>query len=430
MVTYGSFPGVKVNVQGGAIAGAEVGREQKHFIVALGEGGSQAANETVQIQSRSDADAKFGGDSQLADQYRLARGNGSNPNFIYGVSPEVTEQTLTESGTSTGQLSQAPIIPDSGRITATETAAGTDLTVNVEYGTVSAPSAGEININPATGNWEIESSGDVEIVYDTADYQGALESIDREILENEFGIISLVSKFEEHASTLGSVVTSLRSKQKMVLGLTGAEPNATMPGGAPMIDTANYTDGIATEGVFIAGPVETESGRSVIGALGGLVAGNGLGDPVYRESINGITGMKQRVVKAEAGELRDKQVIPIKDQGTTRVAGNGSTSTESDWERAIYQRRIVDLVNITLTVVGEATIGSVNDQDTRDDLRSALRTELLQLANDDLIKRNTQSETNYFVEVTDTDSDEVSVDVGVSLFGVVKKIPIEITINT
>lgn len=430
MVTYGSFPGVKVDVQGGSVAGAQIGREQKHFIVALGEGGSQSSNEAVQIQSRSNADANFGSGSQLADQYRLARGNGSNPNFIYGVSPEVTEHTVTESAVSTGQLSNTPIIPDTGRITATETAAGTDLAVNLEYGTVSAPSAGEININPATGNWEIESSGDVEIVYDTADYEGALESIGDEILENEFGVISLVSKFEEHASTLGSVVTSLRQKSKMVLGVTGAEPNATMPGGAPMIDTANYSDGIATEAVFIAGPVETEGGRNVIGGLGGLIAGTGLGDPVYRDSISGITGMKQRVVKAEAGELRDKQVIPIKDQGTTRVAGNSSTSTESDWERAIYQRRIVDLINITLTVVGEATIGAVNDPETRDETRSVMRTELLQLANDDLIKPNTQTETNYFVEVTETDADTVSVDVGVSLYGVVKNIPIQITIET
>ncbi len=440
MVVYGSFPGVKVSVEGGSVSGAQIGREQKYYIVALADrDGNEAdapdaeigANEVTQIQSRSDVDTKFGAQSEMAEQYRLARGNGANPNFIFGVSPEVMTHTKDVTGSSTGTLGTVPIIPDTDRISVTDSG-GVSYAVNIQYGTMAAPGTEEIVINPVTGDWEVDSSADLTIEYDTADYQTAIEAIGPDILENEFAVIALVSKFESHTSTLASNITSLRSASKLAIGITGAQPNTNTNDGVPGIDTGSYSDPIsATEGLFMAGPTTAEGGQSVIGALGATIAGSALDDPVYKDGLSGFTGMRQQLVTAEAGELRGKSVIPIKDQGGIEIAGNTSTYDEkSDWNRTIYHRRIVDLVNVTAKVIGEASLGLINDTETRAEIENGILTQLRGLAADELIKPNQSGATNFFVDVTQGDADEVRIDMGVSLYGIVKRVPITITVNT
>jgi|APHM01.1.fsa_nt_gi Phage tail sheath protein. len=449
MVVYGSFPGVKVNVEGGSVSGAQIGREQKYYIVALADrdgdtseapDGTIDANEVTQIQSRSDVDSKFGEQSQMAEQYRLARGNGANPNFIFGVSPKVEDYTYDATAAASGTLPNEdaespfqPILDDPDRIVVTDSG-GTELTVRVQFGSLSSPGANEFLINPSTGDWMVQSESDLTIEYQRAHYQDAIEKIDRDILENEFAVIALVSRFEEHSATLASNITSLRTKSKMAIGLSGAEPNDTTADGDPAIDTGAYSDAIeATEGMFMAGPVESVDGRNVIGALGAKIVGTALDDAVYKESISGITGMKQRLASAEARELRDpeKSIIPIKDQGGVEISGNTSTyQSESDWDRTIYHRRIVDLVNVTAKVIAEASLGLINDQDTRDEIENGIKSQLEGLASDGLIKSNRQTGTNFFVEVTKGGPDTVEIDLGVSLYGVVKRVPITITVDT
>lgn len=433
MATFGSFPGVRVSSTGGTVAGAEIGRAQKDVIVALDDAvGSATAGEVHQINSRSDADDLFGPDSQLAEQYRLARGAGANPNFMYGVAPETTEHTETFASTSTGTLSNTPAIPESDRVVATDDVNDTDLTVEFYYeDTVPAPSeSGRIHINPASGDWAVDSSTDVEVIYETGDYAGAIEAADNEIAEDEFGHITLISHFETHTASLTTTVSSMRSKYKMVTASSGAEPNATLSSGGPKIDTGNYSDAVDDGSTFLFGPTTSEDGTSMVGALGGAVAGTSFNEPIYDRPVNGFTGMAQTLSKAEANELRDAQVIPVREQGSIAIADNRSTSTATDWERDLFRRRIVDLVILTAKAVAENIIGFINNPETRSDAEDAISDELEDIADDGLIQPNRQGETNYFVEVSKVDADTVGIDLGIAPYGIVKQVEVSLTIDT
>lgn len=433
MATFGSFPGVRVSTTGGTVAGAEIGRVQKDIIVARGDSvGSADAGEVYQINSRSGADDRFGPDSQLAEQYRLARGAGANPNFMYGVQPETNEHTETFASSSTGSLSNTPIIDDADNVVATDTVDSTDLAVEFYYeDSVPAPSENDkIHINPATGDWAIASSTDVEVIYETGDYSAAIAAADDEVNEDEFAHITLISHFDDHVADLTTTVTSMRSKYKMVTASAGIEPNATLSSGYPKIDTGSYSDAVDQDSVFLFGPTTSENGVSMVGAIGGKIAGNALDEPIYDNPLNGFTGVAQSLSKAEANELRDAQVIPIRDQGSISIADNRSTSTATDWERDLFRRRIVDLVILTAKVVGENIIGFINDPETRGDAEEAISDELEEIADDGLIQPNTQGSTNHFVEVSKVDADTVGIDLGISPYGLVKRVEVSLTVNT
>jgi hypothetical protein len=433
MATFGSFPGVRVSTTGGAVAGAEIGRTQKDIIVGLGDGsGSADAGEVYQINSRSDADDLFGPDSQLAEQYRLARGAGANPAFIYGATPALTEHTFTDSGTATGTLQNTPVVTDSQHFTATDTTNSTELSVHFSYeSSVSAPSSdASINVNPVTGEWALKNSTDVEIVYNVGDYAGAISAADAEVNEDEFAHITLLSKIESHVSSLATTVSSMREKYKMVTGSAGAEPTGLGSDGYPRIDTGSYSDAVDQDTIFLFAPTTSADGTSLLGALGGKIAGNALDEPIYDNPVNGFTGMAQSLSKAEANELRDAQVIPIRDQGTISIADNRSTSTATDFERDLFRRRIVDLVILTAKTVGENIIGFINDPETRSDAQQAISDELEQIADDGLIKPNLEQETNFFVEVTKNDADTVGIDLGITPFGLVKRVEVTLTVDT
>jgi hypothetical protein len=216
----------------------------------------------------------------------------------------------------------------------------------------------------------------------------------------------------------------------MVTASAGAEPNATLSGGFPKIDSGNYGDAVDNDSLFLFGPTTSENGVSMVGALGGTVAGTGFDEPIYDRPVNGFTGMAQSLSKAEANELRDQQVIPVREQGSISIADNRSTSTETDWERDLFRRRIVDLVILTAKGVAENIIGFINDPETRSDAEDAILEELEDIADDGLIQPNRQRETHYFVEVSKVDADTVGIDLGIAPYGIVKKVEVSLTIDT
>jgi len=154
---------------------------------------------------------------------------------------------------------------------------------------------------------------------------------------------------------------------------------------------------------------------------------------VYNDTINtGGTSLVQKLTRSEATDLRDAQVIPLREAGAIRAKGNLSTSTESDWQRDFWRRRIVDRSILIAKEVGDAIIGRINDEQTRTAAERTIRTELQSLANDRLIKDNTGDETNFFVDVYEdsTNADEVNIDIGVTPQGIVKRVDATVTINT
>ena len=412
-----------------------IGRAQ--YLVLVGHGdnsaGSATVNEAVPINSRTDADNKFGTDTDLARAYRDARANGANRNHIYGVMADNTETTESFATTASGTLSTTPIVDDRSRVSAQDVTAGTSMNVELVYDSpVDAPTeADTVHINPHTGEWAADESSDYDITYSYSDWTNAISGAGDVIGESEFGVICPLSHAEAVANDLSTTLDSLRAEYRMALGVMAAQPNTTTDDFKPAYDTASYTDEIDNDAVYLVAPVaEGDSHELAIGAVGGLFAGNDVSDPVYNDSLTGVDSLAQTLSKAEADDLRNERVIPLRDRGEPRVKGNISTSTETDWDRDFWRRRIVDLTVVTAKAIGDEIIGFINDSQTRATAETLIQSELRQLVDDRLLQPNSAREQNMFVDVYEIDPSTVGIDLGITPYGVVKNVEISLTIDT
>lgn len=440
MATYGDFPGVRVSTAGGSITGVQLGAEET--LVIFGEGdpssGSASVNSPSQIGARQEANTKFGEDTELANAMREATANGANLSYLYGVmvATESASHSTTPSGT--GTLDNAPIVEDLSIIDVVEDPGGANTDVSVEFryeDSLSTPTESDtMFINPFTGDFAADDSAvDYDISYEYQDWTSAFDAADGLISEDDTGIYLALSEAETVASDLSGKVTSLRNNYQLVSGIAGAQPNATTDDGVADFDTANYSDAVDSDTQFLTAPVRREgTSQTVLGGVGGLFAGNPINDPVYNEQLSGYTSLEQVLSKAEADELRDTQVIPIRQSGSIRVRDNLSTSTDEDWQRDFWRRRIVDRVILIAKQVGDQTIGRINDENTRSAAQRTIRTQLENMANDRLIKSNTSEVENWYVEVyqSTTNPDRVSIDIGVTPQGIVKQVDASVTIQT
>lgn len=455
MTVYGGFPGVQVTTAGGGITAIEIGSEEKVVLFGRGGSGSAAVNTPTQIQARREADVAFGEDTELANAMKLALANGANISYLYGVQVEEVgaggdidtgQDTPTEtySGTTADALTNAPIVEEEGYLAVRDTVDATDMTVNLVYEeTVSAPGdADTINLNPFTGDWTADSSSDYDFFYSHLDWSAAFNAADNVVNEDETGLYVALTEAEDVAATLSGKTTELRDEFQLVNGLAGAMPNTTTTEnlGEPTersyagFTTASYEDLIDNDSQFLAAPVRFEdSTETALGAVGGLFGGADITEPIYNDTINtGGSNLEVQFNRTDAQNMRDAQVIPLRQAGAVRVKGNLSTSTETDWERDFWRRRIVDRVILIGKTIGDAIIGRINDEETRAAAERSITVELQSLANDRLIKDNVDDEQNFFVDVyeSSTDPDEVKIDIGVTPVGIVKRVDETITINT
>lgn len=437
MATFGSFPGVQVTTVGGGISGVQVGAEEK--LVVFGEAdtanGSASANEPTEVGSRQDAEAKFG-DSELAQGLKDALGNGANVDYLYGVALATTAVSGEAfSGTASGTLANAPIVEDLSTISVQDTV---DIVAcDVEFRYESPPEAPStvdtVFINPLTGEWTADSSSDYEFDYEYQEWDTALDSSDAVVNEGETGVYATLSDSESVASSLSGKVTSLRSEYQFVYGVSGAEPNAEDADNDPHYDTSTYTDSIDNDSMYLVAPARRDDSQyTIVGGVAGLFAGAGIEEPVYNDALNGFTELEQKLSRSEAGDLRDVQVIPVRQGGSIRVKSNSSTSTEVDWERDFWRRRIVDRVILLSKQVGDGILGRINDEDTRDRAENLLFAEFDALVDQRLLQPNTADETNWYVDVYEdaNNADEVNIDIGITPQGIVKRVDETITINT
>lgn len=456
MATYGDFPGVRINTTGGGLTGVEIGAEEKLVIFGKGDpaNGSVNANEPTQITSLSSIDTKFGAGTKLASAMKQALANGANREYLYGVMLSGSSQTVetknSQDHTGSSKL-QAPIEQEIGDIQVWEETSGDgsydDNELNVEFRyetntdstttdfTSNPPEASDtVFINPLTGEWVADSTGDYEFTYSILDFQSALDSADRVLDEGETGVYTVLSETPDVHSALTSKVGTLRSNYQLVQGVAPARPNVTdVDNGNAEFEAANYADNTDNDAVYLFAPGrERNTQYTITGAVAGLMAGHPITEPVYNDALSGLDDLEQKLTGSEATDLRESQVIPVRQGGSIRLKSNASTSTESDWTRDFWRRRIVDRVILLTKQVGDDTIGRINDDESRDDAEDVIYSELSGMVNDRLLKPNTETETRWYVEVVedDTNSDQMNIDVGVTPQGIVKRIDESITINT
>jgi len=480
--TYGSFPGVRVEVAGGGITAVSIGEEEK--LVIFGEASYQndddfsagdgnedplvatldgSTEDPTKINARREADSNFGDGSELANGMREALGNGANIDFLYGVAPKRFNVLDEVQSTQSGTLNNAPLweedVADESNISALVVEDNTGpVSMTVEYDYSSPPSqpsaADTVSVNPLTGEYAADAApdGDYEFDYKYLDWQSAFDAgpVTRVVQEDETGIYDVLSDSDAVSADANSTATTRRQAFQLVNVISGAQPNdnelITSDDNALESDHSNYTrrdarfdtstysqGSVDADHYFKLAPVRQQNvPDTVLGGVGGLFAGNPISDPIYNDPVSGYADLGQRFTKADADNMRAENVIPIRQAGSIRVKDNKSTSTETDWERDFWRRRIADRVILIGKTIGDTIIGRINDERTRDAAARLIRAELRELVGDRLLKPNTADETNWFVDVyeSSTDSDEVKIDIGFTPFGIVKRIDETVTINT
>jgi len=486
MVTsYGSFPGVKVGVAGGGITAVSVGGEENLLIFgeasyqndgdfSPGDGNpdpliAEAAgsvNEPIQINARREADVAFGSDSELANGMRQALANGANIDFMSGVAPARENVVDEVHSTQTGTLTNAPLyeedVADESNIetivVVDDDDPGTELEVRYSYDddltapgdapADSDPAVPEIvAVNPLTGEYIADQSpvGDLLFSYKYLDWQAAFDSepVTNVVNEDETGIYVSLSDSDAVSVIAEAAAGVRRNEFQLINAISGAQPNSSKliesSNGDYVrrnarFDTANYSQGsVNSDYYFKLAPVRLpDSPKTIMGGVAGLFAGNPISDPIFNDAISGFSELEQQLTKTAADDLRDARAIPVKQAGSIRVKDNISTSTETDWQRDFFRRRIADRVVLIGKTVGDLIVGRINDQQTRDTAQRLIRRELRELSNDGLIRPNAGEEQNFFVDVfeSSTNPDEVKIDIGFTPFGIVKRIDETITIDT
>jgi len=420
---YGTtgIPGTSAEVRSGGTVSISAAFETTLGLVGAMDtaNGSATPGEVTTVASSSDAEAKFGADSELKEQVDLAYANGAGTIYAYPV----TETTDTEnfSSTSSGTLGNPPafdpnIHPED--ITAKDDSAAT-VTVNNVYDTgsdINTPSDTDtINLNPVTGEWEADSSDTYDITYTYGDYASGITAVAKKV--PRFLVV-----LTENTSVANDLVTELNSYDTNFDFMHG------VVGSLPEITPSAYTDGFDERRLSVVSPsrgytdsAETNEQRT-LGAVGGKQAGKALGDSTTYESLSGLASLRTQYTNSELSTLIDKQVYPLKQGGGIKVIKDMTTSTDTKFER-VYASEIVDEVTEISNQISQDFVGRVNTEDNRTSLEASHRTSYAELDNNDLLE-------DFFVRAEKGANDfEAVLDIGVDVIGVMDTIDVTITVG-
>jgi hypothetical protein len=330
------------------------------------------AGEVTRVSSSTEASNHFGAGSELARQSSAAFLNGASE--VYGIPVPETDTSETfgsTSVTSSGTLSNGgvldPRLHQEHDITATDQSDGSDLVVNAVYGTPSTPSeADTININPRTGDWEADASGEYEITYTYADYADAIN-----VAVNQ--TVRAVAVCDERTSTKLTLRTELdeaESNIRFLRGVIGAEPNIQSG------DISTYTPPNRSWRVVESAPAHGTDEMGTVrtaGAIAGLIAGQPIdvsGSITY-DTVDYFTGLNVAYTPSEASDF--EAVTAITDE--FEVA-EGVTTSEDEAFRDIYKVEIVDLVVENIYGLVKDYKGGSNSSTARDLFESRVRRRL------------------------------------------------------
>ncbi|MDY6780942.1 MAG: hypothetical protein SV760_10485, partial [Halobacteria archaeon] len=376
VVNYGSTPGVSIDVEGGTLGAITVGREEYLVVFARGDpnNGNASTNSPTQVTTTTAVENEFGEGTRLAEVLKDAIFNGANARggYVYGVMPATQAVTgEVHDAVQSFTIGNAPIIEDLAEITIRDTVDAVDLTVEFRY---TSPPATPSNadtafVNPFTGEVETDSSSDYEVDYKYLDWSSAFDSADTVVGEGESGVYVADTLAESVASTLFGKAAALRDPDfRMIKAFVGALPNANTSESPPdpMYDTGAYTDNLDSLPGFVAAPArQNDELTTLLGAIGGLAAGNALDDPILTDQLGDVTierGVDDEAIltKSERDELREEQVMPIRANGSIEIDGTLASDTGETWKTTYQSVRTIDRAVLGVREIARAFRGQLD----------------------------------------------------------------------
>jgi hypothetical protein len=314
------------------------------------------AAEATFIDDPSTAEDTFG-TSELPRAAQAAAANGVGD--IYGVPVAETETTESFTGTTSGTLSNTPLFnpnlhPDHS-ITATDTVASTDFTVNIVHSdSVAQPSESEtVNVNPNSGDWAASTSADFDFTYTYGDYDPAIETA----ADLPVRYVIVLTEEAGVKSTLVTELNDIANDFDFKRGVVGAEPE---------IDTADISSYTPNQRDWRLVEVAPALGEGADGpvrtcaAVGGFLAAQPIspaGSGLY-DAVNGLVSLNKEYRSSAVKDFSG--VTALNRNGT--LAKTETTSDEGQF-RLIYACEIIDDVALDLFNVARDYAGGPQDID-------------------------------------------------------------------
>ena len=222
----------------------------------------------------------------------------------------------------------------------------------------------------------------------------------------------------------------------MVKAFAGAMPNDNSGETpvTPIYDTMNYEDALDALGGFAVAPARQDGTTdTVLGAVGGVAAGNSLQNPIYNDSLSGVdleTGKNDegRLTHADRGNLRNANVIPLRAEGSITLDGSLSTDEQELWEVDFQTLRVIDRCALIVREIGRAIRGQLDNEGTGEIAAEEAQAQLEALADDGLLLDNSGDDTNLYVREADSEQGTVALDMGVTPIQSVETFEATITI--
>lgn len=378
MVTYGTtadIPKDQITVLEGGTVAVSVAFENSMVVVGGMDtaNGSATPGNVIAVESPSDAQTLFGDGSELHEQSQLAFQNGVGSLYMMPVAETTTTETFGSStATDSGTLSNVPFMDPSVHgehdVTAQDVTEGTSVTVNVVYvdGSPSAPtSSNEINLDYITGQWTADETSEYDITYTYGDYSA---SALQPAVDQATRMVAVCTEHESVVNDLASELNSNAQNFTFSHGIAGATPKED--GVQTNTYATNYSDGVDERRISLVSPsrgyvdaAETNAVRTV-GAVGGYLASLPLGVSATADSLGGFTGLRSELTPQDAGDLIDKQVMPLIDYPPVEIVSDMTTSTTQKFER-VYTNQVVDEATELSHQISREFVGEQNTETQR-----------------------------------------------------------------
>lgn len=432
MVTYGTtaIPSDQITVISGGTVSVSAAFENSIGLM----GGMDTANgtategEVTRVSSPSDAQTKFGEDSELHEAAQLAFQQGAGT--VWALPVTETSVTAEVQSSQSGSVDNAPTfdprVNEEHAVTATDTGTGSADINLVDEPPTSAPSTtDQIDFYPPTGEYYADAApdGDYEFTYDYGDYSST--EMDP-LLDKSPRIVVVLTESESVTNTLATELNSRAVDFDFMHGVTGAQVSVT---------PSSYSDGVDERRISMVYPsraytddAETNEERTTA-AVGGYLASLSLGLSSTNDGIGGFISLKNPLSgPSEAGTMRDAGVLPLLnyggDQGIT-VVQDMTTSTEPKFER-VYAMQIIDEMTELSHLISREFVGEQNTEANRQSLRRSHTNAYIGARDgtppllDDFVVSVSQN---------DSDPNQVDVAIGLDVVDVMDTVSVTITVG-
>ncbi|UBF20692.1 tail sheath [Halorubrum virus HRTV-9] len=428
MADYGNTiePGIVTNVNSALSVTSSGGAPADVGLVGQADlvNGTAQTNAVYQVTRATKAREWFGEDSPLTRNVLDALSEGAYPVYAVAVDlVDVTGEDLSALASNTDTLAEGPVSENADDVVFNID--GVELETVLVYEDLSelTPDAGEVYVNPATGDFSIDPETVVGNTGDSVDYATADYSAGNQALADGAGgaVDFFVPLTEDVAVTedAQATVNAMATEYNLALAIVGATPG---------LDPSEYSNSFDDSRVQVVYPARDAEGYSTLGAYAGLRAKLGITTTPINKRLSSVKSLGVSLNKAQRGELIDERVVPLADESEgARIADDVNSVSDTNAEEAGirfgFTRLVMDYVITTIRVNEQPFIGRLNSRAVRASLEGLLSNQLNTLKRSNAI-------VDYRVSVSRVDATTAAVEIQVKTAKPLRFIENTVTIGT